>query len=98
MPFEKRSAFSSKTLAWRASRVLLTSFGEIAYVGMGTVVYDLPGLRQSAGDLRQRLAEFIKSFGPDLVPELHQLHEELAEIDKQLAALADHLPDEEGQQ
>lgn len=59
-------------------------------------MYDLPGLRQSAGDLRRRLAEFIQSFGPDLVPELHQLHDELAEIDKQLEALAEHLPDEEG--
>ena len=60
-------------------------------------MHDPPGLRKSAGDLRQRVADFVQCFGPDLVPELHQLHDELAEIDKRLAELAEHLPDDERQ-
>lgn len=59
------------------------------------MVFDLPGLRQRAEDLRHRLAEFIKGFGPESAPEFRQLHDELAEIDRELEDLAEQPPDEE---
>lgn len=55
---------------------------------------DLPGLKHRAIELRQRIADFLNDFGPDLVPELRQLYDELAQIEEHLKALGEHAPDE----
>lgn len=56
---------------------------------------DLPGLTQRAKILRSRIAEFIRNFGPEMIPEMRELHTELARIEDSLQELGQHAPDEE---
>jgi hypothetical protein len=56
---------------------------------------DLRKLSNRARELKQRIAELLRSFGPGLVPQLQQLHEELAQIEKRLQALGRHAADDD---
>jgi len=56
---------------------------------------DLHRLRQRASELRQRIQEFVEDFGREIVPHLGKLHDELAQIEDNLRALGEHVPDEE---
>jgi hypothetical protein len=58
-------------------------------------VEDLPGLKRRASDLRQRIADFLNDFGRDMVPELRQLHDELAQIEEHLRTLGEYAPEAE---
>lgn len=89
-------AYSSRTLARLAPFMLFPPLVGDRHIcaGGGCTVEDLPGLKCRASDLRQRIADFLKDFGRDLIPELRQLHDELAQIEQHLKALGEHAPDE----
>lgn len=56
---------------------------------------DLKTLREHAKALKRRIADFFRDFGPESVPELQQLQEELAQIEERLKALGDYAPEED---
>lgn len=68
---------------------------EIPYSGRKEcALNDLPELRRRAEDLRQRISDFLKDFGHDVVPQLPQLRDELAQIEDRLRALGEADNDE----
>jgi hypothetical protein len=54
---------------------------------------DLKALKKRAKELKARIADFLRTYGPDSVPELQQLHHELAQIEERLKALGEYAPD-----
>jgi len=57
---------------------------------------DLKALRERAPELKARIADFLRTFGPESVPELRQLYHELAQIEERLKALGEYAPDDDG--
>lgn len=59
---------------------------------------DLPGLKTRAGELRQRIRDFLNDFGGDLVPEMRQLNDELTQIEEHLGALGYRAADDDARE